>query len=116
VPEILIALLMVLLLLGTGLVATFVPWTWLLGAGVACAGLGLIFGIPASLEYHLRLARALRALGPLPRGWWLHPTPHHEKLAQEPLAHVMKAFWVGAAGFSLSLIGCLLVVASLFVG
>ena len=114
--EIAIAVVMAVLLVATAAIAAFVPWTWLISSGVALSGFGLLFGVPASAEYHRRLALALARLGPLPAYWWLHPTPHHEKLDALALAPVMRVFWVGAAGFGVSLLGCSLVIAGLLMG
>ena len=68
--------------------------------------LGLAVGLPAGLAYHARLHRALGE--GRPRGWWLRPTALHARLAPSAWRAVRPPFVLGAAGFLIILLGCLL--------
>ena len=92
---------------GMALVA-YTPWDWLVGGGTLLAGVGLLVGLPTGLWYHVLLYRALRPRGALARGWWLRPDRLHGLLETDERRRVMRPFRWGAAGFVLSIVGCLL--------
>lgn len=90
-----------------GCVATLVLWSLppMLGVWVGAAlALGsLVAGAGAGLIYHLRLHRVL---APLPAWWWWNPTRQHARLDDGMRRQVMPWFYVGAAGFAGSMVGC----------
>gem|GEM_PF-1634982 len=100
--------LLLLGLLASMAAIAWVPWLSLLVAGAALATLGLLVGVPAGLLYHLRLRAALLALEALPPRWWLEPVRLHARLDAASLARVRPSFYVGAGGFALCALGCLL--------
>lgn len=110
-----IEILLVLAVLGSlGGGAALMQWasaTQLLVAGAALLLAGLGFGVPAGLLYHVALHRALWSQGRLPPGWWLRPTRLHDELAAEDRFRVLAWCWIGAAGFLVTMLGC--VVATL---
>jgi hypothetical protein len=95
-------------LLGAAALVSFTPWWWLFGAGLGLMALGLLVGVPAGLAYHVRLYRALAPRGLLGRAWWLHPTGLHGALSDGDRRHLRVPFRLGAAGFVIALLGCLL--------
>lgn len=69
---------------------------------------GLVFSLPCAVRYHLLLYRTLSSRNALDRWWLLNPTGHHERLTSDERARVLPWFYAGAAGWVLSLVGCLL--------
>lgn len=102
-----------LLLVGAAALLFWVPWGWLLAAGITLAALGLLVGVPTGLVYHVRLRAVLAHAGALPARWWLHPTRLHERIDQARRRYVMWPFHAGAAGFLAIIIGCGLAVVGL---
>ncbi len=96
-------------LVGGAALLTRAPWDWLFGGGGLLVALGLLVGAPCGLWYHVRLYRALRPRGPLPRGWWVRPDRLHDRLAASERRAVMRPFYAGAVGFVLAIVGCVLV-------
>ena len=82
-----------------------VPWDVTFGLGVALVGLGMALGVPAGALYHWQLYRAVRPTG---ARWWLHPTSLHGAVPLGARGSVMRWFKVGAAGFVLAIVGCVL--------
>ena len=78
----------------------------MLELGVLGVALGLALGIPTSLVYHAKLARVLAARGELPARWWLSPTRLHERLRGAERRAVLRWFFLGGAGFVITLAGC----------
>ena len=70
---------------------------------------GLAFGVPTGFLYHLLLRRSLRRRGPLPARWWLQPTRLHHAIAESDRPLVLGFCYAGAAGFLVTLLGCLVV-------
>jgi len=70
---------------------------------------GLAFGVPTGFLYHLLLRRSLRRTGPLPAHWWLQPTRLHDAIAESDRPLVLGFCYAGAAGFLVTLLGCLVV-------
>ena len=101
----LVALLVLVLAVG-GLLLPLLSWTAVLQLGVLGVVLGLGLGIPTSLVYHVRLARVLAARGELPPRWWLAPTRLHERLRGAERRAVLRWFFLGGAGFVITLAGC----------
>jgi len=108
VIELGVALALLVALVGGAALLTYAPWDWLFGGGVMLAILGLALGVPTGFWYHVRLYRAVRPGGPVPRMWWLRPDRLHDRIAATARAHVMRPFYWGAVGFVLSIVGCLL--------
>ena len=84
------------------------PWWWLFGAGLVLMAAGLLLGVPAGLWYHVRLYRVLLPTGRLARRWWLHPTGLHGALTDEQKRRIRAPFVLGALGFALAILGCVL--------
>jgi hypothetical protein len=99
-----------LLVAGT-LIVQLVPAAWIVQASWACAGAGLLVGVPTGFWYHVRLRACLRRAGELPARWWLRPVALHGRLPAEDRPAVLAWFAVGGAGFGLTLLGCAGVVA-----
>jgi hypothetical protein len=111
VAETLLVVALVLMLALGALLLPLVSWSVLLQLGVLGVALGLALGIPTSLVYHARLARALGPRGELPPRWWLAPTRLHPRLRGAERRAVLRWFFLGGAGFVLTIAGCALVVA-----
>ena len=80
-----------------------IEWQFLVGAGMALAG--LLGGGGAGIVYHLVLRRALARLGASTRGWLWSPVSHHRLLDERGRGEVLPWFRIGAAGFFLCLAG-----------
>jgi hypothetical protein len=89
------------------LVLPLVPAEWILTGGAVCTGAGLLLGVPTGFWYHVRLRACLRRRGSLPRRWWLRPVGLHGRLAPEERGLVLPWFYLGGAGFVLTVAGCL---------
>ncbi|NVB42236.1 hypothetical protein G6O69_30715 [Pseudenhygromyxa sp. WMMC2535] len=87
------------------LLAAWLPPTWILWLGVGLGALGAIVGVPAGIVYHLRLWRALRAVGHPTAGMWIRPHALHEHLDEGTREGIRVIFALGAAGFVVTLIG-----------
>jgi hypothetical protein len=87
-------------------VGFLVPLHWIAAAGAIGIVVGLLVGIPTGLWYHVALGRVLGARGELPERWWLRPTALHDALAPSELERVMPWFYIGGAGFALTIAGC----------
>jgi hypothetical protein len=91
-------------LAAAAIVLPMLSWAAILQIGVLGVALGLGFGVPASLVYHAKLA--LRARGDLPPRWWLAPTRLHGRLRGDERRAVLRWFYLGGAGFVITLCGC----------
>jgi hypothetical protein len=105
----LIVLLVVGLLAGLGLVAPLLPPEWLVQAGWSCTWVGLLLGVPTGFWYHVKLRSSLRRMGILRERWWLRPVAFHDQMGREDRPAVLFWFYLGGAGFFLTVLGCLLV-------
>jgi len=101
-------------LVGSAAIFSRTPWHWLFGGGLVLVIGGLLLGVPTGLWYHVLLHRALRKKGPLPAAWWLRPNLLHDALSVDERRQIMRPFYAGAAGFALSLLGCVFVAAGAF--
>jgi hypothetical protein len=106
VPELWLVVALMMALAVGGLLLPLLSWTAVLELGVLGVVLGLALGIPTSLVYHARLARVLRARGELPPRWWLSPTRLHTRLRGAERRAVLRWFFLGGAGFVITLAGC----------
>lgn len=97
-----------------GLVLPLLPAAGLVTAGIFCASVGLLLGVPAGFWYHVKLHACLRRRGPLTPGWWLRPVALHEQLSAVDRPTVLLWFYLGGAGFMLSVLGCGLVIFGVF--
>ena len=93
--------------------APLLPGESLIRAGWLCTAAGLLLGVPTGFWYHVVLRACLRRHGPLPARWWLRPNDHHDGLGPGERARVLFWFRLGGAGFALTVLGCLLVAASI---
>jgi hypothetical protein len=105
-PELWMVVALVVVLAAGGIAAPLLSWTAVLELGVLGVVLGLGLGIPTSLVYHAKLARVLGARGELPPRWWLSPTRLHTRLRGAERRAVMRWFFLGGAGFVITLAGC----------
>jgi len=106
--ESLMVLMVLAAMVAAGLAVLTISAGLLLSAGFICAALGVLFGVPAGLWYHLRLREALLHRPPLPDKWWLHPTRYRPDLEPSERKRVFPWFYLGAAGFMVSMLGALL--------
>lgn len=88
-------------------------WAWttlspeaLLLVGLWAVSVGLGFGLPTGLVYHLALHRSLSRAGKLPARWWLHPIALHPRLAPEDAPRVLAWCRLGALGCAVAFLGC----------
>ena len=103
-----------LTLVGLALVGNYVPLPIVASTALALMGVGLLFGLPAGVYFHVLLRRALARVGDVPRGWYWNPTQHYETL-DEQAARPMRFYLVmGALCFGLIVLGLLLSIAALF--
>lgn len=102
----------VLALAGIGL--PLLPAPVVVMTGAVCIGGGLLIGVPTGLWYHVKLHACLRDRGPVPARWWLRPATLHSLLAPDVRAVVLLWFYAGGAGFFVTVAGCTLVVAGVF--
>jgi hypothetical protein len=101
-----------LALLGVaGFLLPLIPWLALIQLGVAGIAIGLALGVPTGLVYHVKLARLLASRRELPPRWWVAPTRLHSRLREGERRAVLGWFFLGGAGFVITLAGCALVIA-----
>jgi hypothetical protein len=106
--ELVLALALLGGLIGAAALITLTPWWWLFGAGLISMALGLLVGVPAGVWYHVRLYRLLRPTGRLSRTWWLRPTGLHDALDAAQQKRIRVPFYLGALGFVIAIVGCVL--------
>lgn len=94
-------------------VVALVPPLTLLWGAVCVMSAGLLLGVPAGLLYHVWLRRELLKQGGLPPGFYLRPHAHHERLGAAARRQILPAFYAGALGFCLILLGAALATVSL---
>ncbi|UCE87825.1 MAG: hypothetical protein JSU66_08995 [Deltaproteobacteria bacterium] len=87
-------------------VGCLAPLHWIAAAGALGIVVGLLIGIPTGFGYHVALGRVLGARGDLPERWWMRPTALHDALEPHELERIMPWFYVGGAGFALTIAGC----------
>jgi hypothetical protein len=97
-----------------GLVLPLLPAAGLATAGIFCAACGLLLGLPTGFWYHVKLRACLSRRGQLPHGWWLRPVALHGQLVPTERPVVLLWFYLGGAGFVLSVLGCGLVIFGVF--
>ncbi|MCB9530705.1 MAG: hypothetical protein H6700_02985 [Myxococcales bacterium] len=94
-------------LVGLGGLA-LVPWAPLLKVGGAIVAVGIGFGVPAGVVYHVLLYRALAPRGALPPRWLWNPLALHDRLRAGERRAVLAWCYSGGAGFVLIVLGALL--------
>jgi hypothetical protein len=112
VPELALALCIVLGWAVVGLLPRLVELGTLFGLSATLVLGGLGVGLPAALVYHVLLGRALARAGPAPRRWWLDPVRHHRDLPKGSRLGVLVWFGLGGTGFLLTMLGCVLLLAA----
>ena len=80
--------------------------TTLLLAGFWTTVAGLALGVPAGALYHYELHRALTSCSRLPARWWIAPTSLHGLVPLERRTRVLGWCYAGAAGFLVTMLGC----------
>ncbi len=93
----------VMLVLAAG--STLGAETWLI-AGFWLGAIGMGFGVPTGLLYHVALARSLRRVDALPAGWYWRPTQLHGRLPHADRRWVLGWCGAGALGFVIAVLGC----------
>jgi hypothetical protein len=104
--ETLIVVALLVLLAGAGWAALLLPWQVIAATGAVCAALGLLFGVPSGVYYHVQLHAQLAPRGLLPARWWWSPVRFHRHLLEGERGRVMPWFYAGAIGFVLIVLGC----------
>jgi len=104
---------LVIALVITGALVVTLPWTTLVFAGAALIALGFVLGIPTGALYHVTLYRRLAPRGELPARWYWSPVRYHALLRDEERVAVLLWFYLGAAGFTLIVIGGLVMALGL---
>jgi hypothetical protein len=89
---------------GMALLALSVPPLTLAYVCLGMLAAGFMLGLPAGFYYHLLLRRELLRVGELPRGWYVRPFQHHERLDDEALARLRPWWSLGGFGFLLIVI------------
>jgi len=95
------------------LLAPHVPVEPVLMAGAISTALGLLLGVPTGFWYHVKLRTALRSVDLLPDRWWVHPVSLHGEIPEPLRRGVLLWFYIGGAGFVITILGCLVVTAAL---
>ena len=111
--EILLVLSAVLTVGTLGLMTTMLTPRLMTELGFWILTVGLIFGVPAGLWYHIVLYRTLSRRMTLPPKWWITPIGLHPQLEREDMARINPWFTLGGIGFVLSLVGGLAAMAGL---
>jgi ABC-type multidrug transport system permease subunit len=111
--EMLIAVAPLLGLAALALVGVFVPLKLIASAAISLMGVGLLFGVPCGIYYHLLLRRALILRGSLPRGWYWNPARYHAELDDATERGLRPWIISGALGFGLIMLGLLLAITAL---
>jgi hypothetical protein len=88
----------------------------LLVAGFWTATVGLAFGVPTGVLYHVALRRSLLAVRALPERWWWTPTALHDAIPAADRRWVLGWCYAGALGFLVTVFGCALVALAAFRG
>lgn len=92
--------------LGVMLVLALAPAPGLIYGGVALALGGVLIGAIAGFVYHVLLHRHLAPRGELQPRWWWNPVPYNKHLQPEERRRTMPWFYVGAAAWVTSMLGC----------
>lgn len=108
--EVLVAAAVFTLLAITALVREYVAWFVLLKVGVWMIAGGVGLSVSAGLVYHVALYRALVPRGALSNDWWWAPTRFHGALTRQERPQVLSWFYLGAAGFGVVMMGCVVVL------
>ena len=110
--EAVVVLLVVGALGALALLAPLIPVEPVLVAGTVCTVCGLVLGVPTGAWYHVKLRAALLRVHRLPERWWIHPVSLHGEIPEADRSGVMLWFYIGGAGFVVTMLGCLVVTLS----
>ena len=100
---IVLGLIVMLIVVGTLVVA--LPWTTIVFAGAGLIAVGFALGVPTGFYYHVALYKRLAPRGVLPARWYWSPVRYHPLLRDEERVPVLRWFYLGAAGFVLIVLG-----------
>ena len=95
-------------LLGVTVTFSYVAPIPLMIVGGVLTFFGLISGVGGGVLYHVRLWEALRELEEPPADWYIHPTRTHDLIADDRWPRIRPWYYLGAIGFSVIVLGCLL--------
>lgn len=87
-----------------------VPWYVMVEAGRSLMLGAAALGIPLELVYFAALARALRANGDAPPGWYWRSFLHHHLLTPGQRPWVLAPFYAGALSFAAIALGIAIVL------
>lgn len=108
VIEVSVVVALVVLLVLAGTAAATLTWQVLLVSGAAFVAVGTLVGVPTGIYYHVVLHRFLKLQGNVPSDWWLHPTRYHDRLEPWQMREMRPWFGLGAIGFGIMMLGCLI--------
>ena len=94
----------VLMLLGLGLVAQL-SWDVLLYSGEIMAALGFLLGLPPAVVYHVRLWQELKLAGLSTKGMIWNPIRFHDLVPWHRQNRFLPWFYAGGAGFVIVVLG-----------
>ena len=106
--ESLIVIIILAGLLGVTVTFSYVPPIPLMIVGGVLTFFGLIGGVGGGVLYHLRLWEQLRQLDDPPSDWLLHPTRTHDLIAADRWPRIRPWYYLGAVGFGVIVLGCLM--------
>jgi hypothetical protein len=106
--EILIAFGMCVLLAGGAVLARSASALQLIYAGSILIAGGMVFSLPCAIWYHYKLYTTLHPRGDLAPRWIWNPTGQHVRLRAEERPRVLPWFYAGAAGWTICMLGCVL--------
>lgn len=97
-----------------GAIVALLSGEGLIFGGALLTALGFVVGVPAAFVYHAKLYAALKRAGVVPARWWISPMKHHEAAGERAEEGFAWAFRLGAAGFVVIVLGCLLAAIGLW--
>jgi hypothetical protein len=96
---------LVVMLIVVGTLVVSLPWTTIVFAGAGLIAFGFVLGVPTGVYYHVALYKRLAPRNALPERWYWSPVRFHAQLRDDERSPVLRWFYLGAAGFTLIVIG-----------